>query len=386
LECNGGDEMIYADNAATTRIDKNVLKNMLPYFEEYYGNPSSLYSFGRKSRKAVSDSRKAFANVLGAKEDEIYFTSCGSESDNWAIKGVAQARLNKGNHIITTEIEHHAILNTCKSLNKNGYHITYLPVNDMGMVSIKDLEAAITDETILISVMFANNEVGTIEPISQIGKIAKERNILFHTDAVQALGHIPINVNEMNIDLLSASAHKFNGPKGVGILYIRQGTTIANYLDGGSQEQKKRAGTENVAGIVGAGIAIQNNIKIIEDNNRKLQELNEYTTHELFNRISGIKINGDSVYRLCGNVNISLPNIEGEALLHLLDLQGICVSTGSACTSGEIEPSHVLTAIGLTKEEANGTIRITYGKNNTFEDAIKLVDTICMMYGKLLNK
>ena len=373
-------KILYFDHAATTAVNENVLKEMLPFFELNYGNASSIYGLGRQSKRAIENARLQISNNIGAKQKEVYFTGCGSESDNLAVKGVAYANKQKGNHIITTRIEHPAILNTCRSLEKQGFDITYLNVDKEGFINLGELEQAITDKTILISVMFANNEIGTIEPIKEIGEIAKEHKILFHTDAVQAVGNIIINVQELNIDLLSMSAHKFYGPKGVGALYIKEGIEFEKILDGGHQEKNKRAGTENVPGIVGMGKAIEIAYKNIERNNKKLISLRDYYIKQIKEKIPHIKINGSIEKRLPGNCNISFINIDGEELLFKLDSKGICASTGSACSSGSSEPSHVLTAIGLSPEIANSSLRITFGNENTKQDVdylIQCLEEIC---------
>ena len=363
----------YFDHAATTAVDSKVLKEMLPFFNIQYGNPSSIYTIGRSAKRAVEESRRKVALALNADSNEIYFTSCGSESDNIALKGVCYANGDKGNHIITTKIEHPAILNTCKTLENEGFNVTYLDVDRDGLISIEDLRKNITEETILISIMFANNEIGTIEPIEEIGKVAKENGIMFHTDSVQAVGNTKIDVKKMNIDLLSTSAHKFYGPKGIGALYVRKGIKFKKLQDGGHQEKDKRAGTENVPGIVGLGSAIQ-----IADNNlewysKYIGELRDYFEYHVKNNIPYIKINGSIKNRLPGNSNISFRFIEGEALLLKLDEKGICASAGSACSSGEDKPSHVLKAIGLTDDIAKGSLRITFGKDNTKQDVIYLI-------------
>lgn len=361
----------YFDHAATTYVKGEVLREMLPYFRVKYGNASSLYSIGRQSKKAIDIARKRVAKAINAKAKEIYFTSCGSESDNLAIKGIAYE--NKGKHIITSKIEHPAVLNTCKSLEKEGYEITYLNVDSKGRINLEQLENSIREDTILISIMYANNEIGTIEPIEEIGKIAKKNNILFHTDCVQAIGNIKIDVNKMNIDLLSMSAHKFYGPKGVGALYVKEDIKFCKLQDGGHQEKDKRAGTENVAGIVGIGKAIEIANMNIDRYNLKLKILRDYCIEQITRFFPNVKINGSIINRLPGNINISFPNINGEELLLKLDEYGICVSSGSACSSGEEKPSHVLEAIGVKKEFIKGTIRITLGEENTKQDIDYLI-------------
>ena len=376
----------YFDHAATTGVSEEVLKEMIPYFSLEYGNPSSLYSIGRKNRKAVENARNQVAKAINAKSREIYFTSCGSESDNLAIKGIAYANRNKGNHIITTKIEHPAVLNTCKTLEKQGYNITFLNVNEKGQISLEELENSITNQTILISIMFANNEIGTIQPIYQIGNMAKYHNIYFHTDAVQAIGNVKIDVNDLNIDLLSMSAHKFYGPKGMGALYVKNGIDFEKIQDGGHQEKNKRAGTENVAGIVGLGKAIELVYKNFDDYNAKLIELRDYYIKSIKERIPNVKLNGEEINRLPGNANIAFENIDGEELLLKLDLKGICASSGSACTSGSSAPSHVLTAIGLKPELASGSLRVTFGKDNTKEDVDFLIESLVEIVNDLRNK
>lgn len=373
----------YFDHAATTATKEEVLKEMLPYFTLNYGNASSIYSIGRKSKKAVEEARHKVAHAIGAEAKEIYFTSCGSESDNLAIKGVAFANKEKGNHIITTKIEHPAVLHTCQHLEKEGFKVTYLNVNSEGLINLKELEDAITPQTILISIMFANNEIGTIQPIKEIGEIAKKHNIYFHTDAVQAIGNVRINVNELNIDLLSMSAHKFYGPKGMGSLYVRSGVKFEKIQDGGHQERNMRAGTENVSGIVGLGKAIELAYENFDEYNKKLTNLRDYYFSQVEEKIPDIKINGHRTKRLPGNANISFKSIEGEALLLYLDARGICASSGSACTSGSLDPSHVLLAIGLPHEIAHGSLRVTFGDDNSKEDVDFLVNTLVEIVAKL---
>ncbi len=375
----------YFDHAATTAVDEEVLKEMIPYFSMEYGNPSSIYTIGRNTKRAIEEARKRVSSVINCDAKEIYFTGCGSESDNLALKGVAYANRDKGNHIITTKIEHPAVLNTCKTLEKEGFNITYLDVDEDGLINIEDLKNIIKDNTILISVMFANNEIGTIEPIEEIGKIAREKNILFHTDSVQAIGNVKIDVQKMNIDLLSMSAHKFYGPKGVGAIYIRNGIKCNKIQDGGHQEKDKRAGTENVAGIVGLGKAIQLSYKNLEENNNKISNLRDYYEMQVEKNIPYVKVNGHRDKRLPGNSNISFKFIDGESLLLNLDMNGICVSTGSACSSGSTDPSHVLLAIGLPDSIAKGTLRVTLGKENTKEDVDYLVDNLIAIVKRLRN-
>ena len=370
------DKTRYFDHAATTAVKDEVLKEMLPFFSIEYGNPSSIYSIGRKAKRAIEEARVRVATVINCKPKEVYFTGCGSESDNIAIKGIAHSLKEKGDHIITTKIEHHAILNTCKTLEKEGFKVTYLNVDNEGLINLEELKNAITNETILISIMFANNEVGTIQPIEEIGKIAKNHGIVFHTDSVQAVGNVKIDVKKMNIDLLSMSAHKFYGPKGVGALYIKEGIKCTKLQDGGHQEKDLRAGTENVAGIVGLGKAIELSYNNIYNYNRKLTELRDYYTKEVERRIPYTKVNGHRTKRLPGNSNISFEFIDGEALLLNLDMSGICASTGSACSSGSSEPSHVLLAMGIKDSIARGSLRITFGDENTKEDVDYLVNTL----------
>lgn len=359
---------IYLDNSATTKLDKEVLKEMLPYLQENYGNPSSVYRIGRENKAIIEDARKQVAKVLNANTEEIYFTSGGSESDNMALKGVAFANQDKGRHIITSKIEHPAVLDTCKELERHGFEITYINVDKNGIVDLKQLETSIREDTILISIMFANNEIGTIEPIKNIGRIAKQYNILFHTDSVQAIGNIKIDVKELGIDLLSLSAHKFYGPKGIGALYVRDGINFRKYLNGGHQERNKRAGTENVAGIIGLGKAITLAYNNFEDKNKYLYNLRTYLINEIKNNIPDIRINGDIEKRLQGNINISVNGVEADNILTELDKRGIFISTGSACTTGSIESSHVLKAIGLSDTEAHSSIRISLGKYNTKDE------------------
>lgn len=375
----------YFDHAATTATKEEVLKEMLPYFTLNYGNASSIYSIGRKSKKAVEDARDKVANAIGATPKEIYFTACGSESDNLAIKGVAYANREKGNHIITTKIEHPAVLNTCKTLEKQGFEVTYLDVDEDGLISLDELEKSVKDTTILISVMFANNEIGTIQPIKEIGEIAKKHNIYFHTDAVQAIGNVRIDVKDLNIDLLSMSAHKFYGPKGMGALYVKTGVKFDKIQDGGHQERNKRAGTENVAGIVGIGKAIELAYENFDEYNKKLTDLRDYYISQVEEKIPYIKVNGHRTKRLPGNANISFRFIEGESLLLNLDMKGICASSGSACTSGSLDPSHVLLAIGLPHEIAHGSLRITFGDDNSKEDVDFLVETLVEVVERLRN-
>lgn len=360
--------MIYLDNAATTKTAPEVVDAMLPYFSEYYGNASTIYSLGAESKKAMDHARQTIADSLGAKPEEIYFTAGGSESDNWALKATAEAYASKGKHIITTKIEHHAILHTCEYLEKRGFEITYLNVDRDGLISLDELKAAIRPDTILISVMFANNEIGTIEPIAEISEIAKEHGVLFHTDAVQAYAQVPINVDEMHIDMLSASGHKLNGPKGIGFLYIRKGVKIRSFVHGGAQERSRRAGTENIPGIVGLGAAVERAMRIMDSKTRKEIELRDYLIGRLENEIPHCWLNGHRTKRLPNNINFSFLFIEGESMLIMLDMKGICASSGSACTSGSLDPSHVLLAIGLKHEEAHGSLRLTLSEDSTKEE------------------
>ncbi len=373
----------YFDHAATTAVKEEVLKEMIPYYCIEYGNASSLYSIGRKSRKILENSREKVARVLNCKPKEIYFTSCGSESDNLAIKGIARKHKNKGKHIITTKIEHPAVLNTCKSLEKDGFTVTYLGVDKDGFISLEELKNSIREDTILISIMFANNEIGTIEPIKEIGRIAKEKGVIFHTDCVQAVGNVKIDVKELGIDLLSLSSHKFYGPKGVGAIYINENVEFEKIQDGGHQEKNKRAGTENIAGIVGLAKAIELADKNLEKYNNKLINLRDFYFDEITKNIPNVKINGSKEKRLPGNANVSFKNINGEQLLLELDSLGICASSGSACTSGQSEPSHVLTAIGLNAEYIQGSLRTTFGEENTKEDVEFLIKSIIEITNKI---
>lgn len=369
-------EIVYFDNAATTPVRPEVYEEMKPYIERYYGNPSSVYAIARDSKKAVDKARAQVATALNAKPEEIFFTGCGSESDNWVIKGVANALKDKGNHIITTCIEHHAILHTCQFLEENGYEVTYLPVDEDGKVSVDELLKAIRPTTILVSIMFANNEIGTIEPIKEIGAICREKGIYFHTDAVQAVGHVKIDVQDMNIDFLSLSGHKLGAPKGIGALYIRKGCKIKNLIHGGQQERGRRAGTENVIGIVALGKAIELAVDEMEETASKLTYLRDKIINTVLNNIECSRLNGHRTDRLPGNVNISFEFIEGESMLLLLDANGICASSGSACTSGSLDPSHVLLSIGLPHEKAHGSLRISLGYQNTEEEVDKLLEVL----------
>ena len=378
-------KLIYLDNAATTKTAPEVVEAMLPYFTEHYGNPSSVYGFASANKEVINRQREVIADVLGAKANEIYFTAGGSESDNWALKATAEAYGNKGKHIITSKIEHHAILHTCEYLEKRGFEITYLDVDENGIVDLEQLKSSIREDTILISVMFANNEIGTIQPIKEIGEIAHEHGILFHTDAVQAFGQVPINVDEYKIDMLSASGHKLNGPKGIGFLYIRQGVKIRSFVHGGAQERKRRAGTENVPGIVGLGKAVERAAASMKDRTEKEVELRDYLIGRIEKEIPYCRLNGDRTKRLPNNVNFSFRYVEGESLLIMLDMKGICASSGSACTSGSLDPSHVLLAIGLPHEIAHGSLRMTLNEEITREDLDYVVDTLKDIVQNLRN-
>ncbi len=376
-------KIIYLDNAATTRTAPEVVEAMLPYFTEYYGNASTIYDLGAKSKEAIAGARETIAKALFANENEIYFTAGGSESDNWALKATAEAYRDKGNHIITSKIEHHAILHTCEYLEKNGFEVTYLDVDENGMIKLDQLKAAIRPTTILITIMFANNEIGTIEPIAEIGRIAKEHGILFHTDAVQAFGQVPINVDEMHIDMLSASGHKLNGPKGIGFLYIRKGVKIRSFIHGGAQERKRRAGTENVPGIVGLGKAVEMAVSTMKERTDKERELRDYLMTRVLKEVPFTRVNGSRSSRLPNNVNFCFQFIEGESLLIMLDMDGICGSSGSACTSGSLDPSHVLLAIGLPHEIAHGSLRLTLGADTTKADIDFTIESIKKIVAQL---
>ena len=366
----------YFDNAATTKIKPEVLKTMMPYLTEEYGNPSSLYSIGRSSKRAIENARQDVAKLINCDKSEIYFTGCGTESDNTALKGIANRYKEKGNHIITTKIEHHAILESCKTLEKQGFDITYLNVDERGIVDLQQLENTVTEKTILISIMFANNEIGTIQPIKEIAKIAKQKNILFHTDAVQAVGNIPIDVKEMGIDMLSMSGHKIYAPKGVGALYVKKEIEFDRFMDGGHQEKNKRAGTENITEIVGLGKACEIARQDLEWHIRHLKNLRDYFVEQVQKNIKNIKINGTMEHRLPGNANISFLGVDSTALLLELDKKGICCSSGSACNSGEASPSHVLTAIGLDSETAKSALRVTFGEFNTKTEVDYLIQNL----------
>lgn len=375
-------KLIYLDNAATTRTAPEVVDAMLPYFTEHFGNPSSVYGFAAANKEAITKQREVIAKNLGAETNEIYFTAGGSEADNWALKATAEM-YGKGKHIITSKVEHHAILHTCENLEKQGFDITYVDVDENGIVKLDELKAAIRPDTILISIMYANNEIGSIQPIKEIGAIAHEQGILFHTDAVQAFAHVPINVNECNIDMLSASGHKFNGPKGIGFLYIRKGVKIRSLIHGGAQERKRRAGTENVPGIIGIGKAAEMAFATLEERLEKECGMRDYMIRRITEEIPYCRLNGDPVKRLPNNVNISFRFIEGESLLIMLDMKGICASSGSACTSGSLDPSHVLLAIGLPHEIAHGSVRLTLDETLTKEDADYVVDSMKEIVAKL---
>ncbi len=377
------DKLIYFDHAATTPTRKEVVDGMLPYFYESYGNPSSIYSFAGQNKEAIEDVREKVAKAIGASEREIFFTSGGTESNNWAIQGVAENYKQKGNHIITTTIEHHAVLHTCEYLEKKGYEVTYLEVDKDGLINLEDLRAAIKETTILISIMFANNEVGTIQPIAEIGEIAKEAGVLFHTDAVQAVGHVEVDVKELNIDLLTLTGHKLYGPKGVGALYVKKGTRLRAFIHGGAQEKKRRGGTENVPGIVGLGIAIETAVNTMNVESPKQEALRDYLIEQIKEKVPHCKLNGHPSKRLPNNVNYSFEFIEGESLLIMLDMKGICASSGSACTSGSLDPSHVLLAIGLPHEIAHGSLRISLGEQNTKEQLDYLVDQLQAIVSRL---
>lgn len=368
--------MIYLDNAATTKVTEEIFEAMKPFFCEIYANPSAVYSFAGKTMKGVDEARQQVASLIGAKPNEIYFTAGGSEADNWAIKAVAEANKNKGKHIITSTIEHHAVLHTCQYLEKHGFEVTYVGVDENGTIKLDELKEAIRPDTILISVMAANNEIGTIEPIKEIGEIAKEHHILFHTDAVQAYGHIPLNVDEMSIDLLSASGHKLHAPKGIGCLYIRNGVKIGSFMQGGAQERSRRAGTLNTAGIVGMGEAARIAGEQLQENMDKAIALRDYLIKRVLTEIPYSRLNGERTKRLPGNANFCFRFIEGESLLILLDQKGICASSGSACTSGSLDPSHVLLAIGLPHEIAHGSLRLTLSEETTKEEIDYTVDEL----------
>ena len=377
------EKLIYLDNAATTKTAPEVVEAMLPYFSEYYGNPSSIYTFAAKNKEVETQQREKIAQILGAKTNEIYFTAGGTEADNWALKATAEAYEKKGKHIITTKIEHHAILHTCQYLEGRGFEVTYLDVDKYGLVNPEELEQAIRPDTILISVMFANNEIGTIEPIKEIGEIASRYGVLFHTDAVQAFGQVPINVDEFHIDMLSASGHKLNGPKGIGFLYIRKGVKIRSFIHGGAQERKRRAGTENVPGIVGLGTAARRAAETMKERAEKESTLRDYLIERVLDEIPYTRLNGHPQKRLPNNANFSFEFIEGESMLIRLDMAGVCASSGSACTSGSLDPSHVLLAIGLPHEKAHGSLRLTLGEETTKEELDYVVDQLKVIVKEL---
>jgi cysteine desulfurase len=370
------EKLIYLDNAATTALKPEVLEEMMPYLRENYSNPSSIYSFAQEANRAVNNARSTIAEILGAKEREIYFTSGGSESDNWAIKGTADLLKEKGKHIITSKIEHHAVLHTCEYLERQGYEVTYLDVDENGIVPPESVEKAIRPDTILISIMFANNEIGTIEPIKEIGEIASRHGVLFHTDAVQAFGHVPVLVDELHIDMLSASAHKFHGPKGIGFLYLRDSAKLNALIHGGAQERSRRAGTHNVPGIVGMAAAARIAVEEMEKNIQEEEEVRDYAIERILKEVPYARLNGDRENRLPNNINICFRFIEGESMLIMLDQKGICASSGSACTSGSLDPSHVLLAIGLPHEIAHGSLRLTLSAETTKEDMDYVIDHI----------
>jgi len=377
------DKMIYLDNAATTKVKGEVVEAMMPYFTEHYGNPSSVYQFATKSKEAVDNAKDIIAKSLNTRGADIYFTAGGTESDNWAIKATAEAYKNKGKHIITSKIEHHAVLHTCEHLEKEGYEVTYIDVDENGILKLDELKKAIRTDTILISVMFANNEIGTIQPIREIGEIAKENNILFHTDAVQAYGHIEIDVEELNIDMLSASGHKLNGPKGIGFLYIRKGLKLRSFIHGGAQERRRRAGTENVPGIVGFAKAVEIAMDNMSERISKEIKLRDMLIEKVLKVVPYTRLNGDRTNRLPNNANFSFQFIEGESLLIMLDMKGICGSSGSACTSGSLDPSHVLLAIGLPHEIAHGSLRLTLSEENTEEEIEYVVNEVAAVVERL---
>ena len=376
-------QIIYLDNAATTKTRPEVVDAMLPYFTEFYGNPSSVYDFSAEPKKAIAHARETIAGALGAKPNEIYFTNGGTESDNWALIATAEAYQNKGNHIITTKIEHHAILHTCEYLENRGFSVTYLDVDEYGVVKLDELKKAIRPETILISVMFANNEIGTVQPIKEIGEIADKNGILFHTDAVQAFGHVPINVDECHIDMLSSSAHKLNGPRGVGFLYIRTGVKTKAFIHGGAQERKRRGGTENTPGIVGFGKAVEIAMATMKERTQQEKTLRDHLIERVMKEVPFVRLNGHPSKRLSNNANFAFQFIEGESLLIMLDMDGICGSSGSACTSGSLDPSHVLLAIGLPHEIAHGSLRLTLNEEITMEQIDFTVESIKKIVARL---
>ena len=377
------EKVIYLDNAATTRVYPEVFEAMTPFFTEHYANPAAFYSFANPAQKAVHEAREQVANLIGAKNEEIYFTGGGSESDNWAIKATAEAYKNKGKHIITSTIEHHAVLHTCQWLEKQGYEVTYVNVDKDGVIKLDELEEAIRPDTILISIMAANNEIGTIQPLREIGEIAHKHGVLFHTDAVQAFAHIPLNVDEMHIDMLSASGHKIHGPKGIGVMYIRKGVKILSFMHGGAQERRRRAGTHNVPGIVGMGKAVEIAAEHMEEQGKEIAKMRDYLIEQVLEKIPHARLNGHKTNRLPNNANFCFRFIEGEGMLILLDQAGICGSSGSACTSGSLDPSHVLLAIGLPHEIAHGSLRLTLSEETTKEDIDYTVDKLAEIIARL---
>ena len=374
---------VYMDNGATTRVTEPVMEAMQPYFCQIFGNPSSVHGFGREARKAVDAARAQVAKAIGAEPREIYFTGCGTESDNWALRGAAYANIKKGKHIITTNVEHHAILHTCQQLEKEGFEVTYLPVDKEGLISPEQLEAAIRPDTTLVSIMYANNEIGTIEPIPELAKVAKAKGVLFHTDAVQAIGHVKIDVKAQDIDMLSMSGHKFHAPKGIGVLYIRQGVRLQRLMNGGAQERGQRPGTENLAGIVGIGKAIEIATSDIDTRAAKMATIRDHMIERIMNEIPYVQLNGHRTRRMCGNINVSFYFIESESVLLHLDMRGVAASSGSACTSGSLDPSHVLLAIGVSHEHANGSVRLSLCEENTMAEADYVVDSLVEIVARL---
>ena len=374
---------VYMDNGATTRVTEPVMAAMQPYFCEIYGNPSSVHGFGREARKAVEAARAQVAKAIGAQPREIYFTGCGTEADNWALRGAAYANIKKGKHIITTNFEHHAVLHTCRQLEKEGFEVTYMPVDHDGLITPEQLEAAIRPDTVLVSVMYANNEVGTIEPIPELAAVAKAHGVLFHTDAVQAIGHVPIDVKAQNIDMLSMSGHKFHAPKGIGALYVRQGVRLERLMQGGAQERGQRPGTENLAGIVGIGKAIELATEDVEGRAEKMAAIRDHMIDRIMKEIPHVQLNGHPTKRMCGNINVSFYFVESESILLHLDFKGIAASSGSACTSGSLDPSHVLLAIGVSHEHANGSVRLSLCEENTLEEADYVVDNLVAIVKRL---
>ena len=374
---------VYMDNGATTRVTEPVMAAMQPYFCEIYGNPSSVHGFGREARKAVEAARSQVAKAIGAEPREIYFTGCGTEADNWALRGTAYANAKKGKHIITTNFEHHAVLHTCRQLEKEGFEVTYLPVDSDGLVTPEQLEAAIRPDTVLVSIMYANNEVGTIEPIPALAAVAKAHGVLFHTDAVQAIGHVEIDVKAQNIDMLSLSGHKFHAPKGIGALYVRHGVRLNRLMEGGAQERGQRPGTENLAGIVGLGKAIELATADIPARAAKMAAIRDHMIERIMAEIPHVQLNGHPTKRMCGNINVSFYFVESESILLHLDFKGIAASSGSACTSGSLDPSHVLLAIGVSHEHANGSVRLSLSDENTMEEADYVVDSLVEIVARL---